>query len=255
MTNFSPKSTFSMFLFTMSVMLVMFLMSEVFNVESYREDHRSYMEDEAVTNDSSDSINGKNDIPGSTLALVDEKTISTDSIINEAIDADSITIDEKINTVGSEVEHKTTQTSTLSSEEYFSALLDDYKNSVLSQIPATTNRKDILVRYYRRVKDENKVNILTKYRYYIHERPIEDSISFQSNTISYGDNISSKDLQIIAYLLLDQGLPIKQIIPSRYHDGWKSNAVEISHDPEVRSEPALTLSEIRRFDNIYFTEE
>ena len=61
----------------------------------------------------------------------------------------------------------------------------------------------------------------------------------------YGANVAVEDIQIVAYMLLSSGLPLKSIEPSSY--SWKANAIEIGTDPDILDDDNLTESDIRRF--------
>ncbi len=126
----------------------------------------------------------------------------------------------------------------------------DYFTELLSRNLGTKTRNDIVVRYYRHLPDGNKIDELRKYGLYIHERPVEGELEgYESNSLYYGDSVSQEDIHLIAYVMLKQGLPIKSIQPSIYHDDWKANSVEIGTDTAVNDDPVLTLTEIRNFSN------
>ncbi|WP_109832943.1 hypothetical protein [Reichenbachiella versicolor] len=101
-----------------------------------------------------------------------------------------------------------------------------------------------VVRYYAKPLDSNTVYNLKKYGYYIHERPSSGLEKFSSNTICYGDSIKKEDLILVASQLISSGMEIKSISLSKYHSGWKYNALEIGTDTTVLNQPSLTLQDL-----------
>ncbi len=152
------------------------------------------------------------------------------------------------------VEKKTQQSQQNTSsgnDNYFTELRKSYRENILSKLPAGKPRSDIIIRYYKHPPDGNKVYVLRDFGFYIHERPVEQVMAeYESNAIYYGDNVSREDLLIVASALINQGMPIKNIQPSLYHDGWKSNSIEIGADSTMISKEPLTLEELKnlRFD-------
>lgn len=135
--------------------------------------------------------------------------------------------------------------SKVSDKVYFEALLDNYLDTALLKT-RPGSRTDIVIRYYKKAKDEAKVYSLRGFGYYVHERPAELAFTdFESNAIFYGDSVSNQDIQLIAYALVNSGLKIQQIAPSKYHDTWKAHSVEIGSDTTVLNQPVVTLSTIR----------
>ena len=131
---------------------------------------------------------------------------------------------------------------------FFDELLSSYREEVLGKIPPNKSRTDVIVRYYQHEADGKKVLNLKEYGFYIHERPVEEKSTGKiSNSIYYGDEVPRRDIQLIAYVLLKNDLPLKQIVPSKFHDSWKSEAVEIGNDPRKTNAPTLTLEEVRNF--------
>lgn len=129
-------------------------------------------------------------------------------------------------------------------------LLQDYFETLLLDNEGRKTRKEPVVRYYRHIPDGDKVDQLRKFGFYIHERPVEGSLeNYESNSLYYGDSVSTEDIHLIAYFMLSQGLPLKVIQPSLYHDSWKAKSVEIGTDTLVTSQKRLTLSEIKNFRN------
>jgi hypothetical protein len=51
---------------------------------------------------------------------------------------------------------------------------------------------------------------------------------------------------LVSYLLLEAGVELKKILPSKLHDDWKSNAIEIGTDTLFLKFPTLRLKDIRK---------
>jgi hypothetical protein len=248
MSNFSSRVTFRVVLFVFFLIFTMYIMSDVLHIDSYREDHFIPHEEEAT-------YASQNHLEKEDQTL---KTHDNDSIIDneprlgendqiELLEPSSDSIMTADDTADSDL--VPVSTLTISDEAFFKNLLTEYQTEILNSIPPTTNRKDILIRYYQRVNDNNRINVLEENRFYVHVRPISDSLESESNAIFFGDNVSTNDIQIIAYLLIKEGMPIKSIQPSKFHDGWKANSVEIGHDVSLRSRNRMTLAEVRSFSN------
>ncbi|MEQ9466124.1 MAG: hypothetical protein RLN88_01860 [Ekhidna sp.] len=107
------------------------------------------------------------------------------------------------------------------------------------------SREDVVIRYYRHDKDENKVDKLKSLKYYIHEKQATETRGLGSNMIYYGENVAVEDIQIVAFTLLKNGIPLKSIQPSSYE--WKSNAIEIGTDSDLIGAKNLTEEDIRNF--------
>lgn len=101
--------------------------------------------------------------------------------------------------------------------------------------------KKAIIRYYKKDMDQDKVKILQQYGFYIHERPSELQKTHSSNALYIGDSINNRDILIVAYSLLEQGIELKYITESRGHDGWKSNAIEVVTDTTVINDEILSL--------------
>lgn len=149
-----------------------------------------------------------------------------------------------------QVVEETPETQPMAAELTSDSGIEDYFTNLLSKNLGKKTRNDIVVRYYRHVPDGNKIDELRKYGLYIHERPVEGELEeYESNSIYYGDSVNQEDIHLIAYIMLRQGLPIKRIQPSLYHDDWKANSVEIGTDTAANDDPVMTLTEIRNFSN------
>lgn len=135
-----------------------------------------------------------------------------------------------------------------SAVDFFDSLKKKYQTSMLNQLKPGKPRTDVIIRYYKHPPDGDKVYALRDLGFYIHERPVDKGMTqYESNSIFYGDSIRNEDLLIVAYTLIQQGLPIKNIEPSLYHDGWKYNAIEIGADSTVLEKGVLTLDELLNF--------
>jgi hypothetical protein len=123
----------------------------------------------------------------------------------------------------------------------------NYENNVLSKLERPESRTDVVVRYYSKMKDKNLIYNLRKYGFYIHERPSNQAYkAFSTNSLYYGDDVKNEDIQLISYLLFESGVKLKKILPSKLHDDWKSNSVEIGTDTLLMNEPTLELRDLRR---------
>jgi len=133
-------------------------------------------------------------------------------------------------------------------KDFFDQLMSGYKEEVLSKLPAHKARTDVTLRYYHHAPDGNSAYALEKLGFYIHERPVDEEYAdFQSNAIYIGDSVSTEDVQIVGYTLLQHGLPIKVITSSKFADSWKSHSIEIGTDTTLVDLPTLTLENIRNF--------
>ncbi len=132
-------------------------------------------------------------------------------------------------------------------ESFFSDLNKSYQTRVLNGLPPGKPRSDVIIRYYKHPPDGNSVYKLKDLGFYIHERPVDKEMTeYESNSIFYGDSVKQEDLLIVAYTLIKQGMPIKSIKPSLYHDGWKYNAIEIGADSTVIDKEALSIDQLKK---------
>ena len=125
------------------------------------------------------------------------------------------------------------------------SLKNNYLAPLLAQLPEKQLRGDVVIRYYRHKKDLNKIDKLAKMSYYIHEKEATETAGLGSNVIHYGDDVPLEDIQIIAFTLLEEGIPIKSIKHTKY--SWKAKAVEIGTDTTLINKPNLSVREIRNF--------
>lgn len=237
MIPYSPKATFSVLLFICLIIFGMFLMRDIFHIDSYREDH--FVGEISHGSAHTDTKNASVEPQETTLSEVREQEVKKDTISSLESNNEKGDLEES--------------QSSVNSEDYFNQLIADYQDDILNKIPETENRTDIVLRYYPHEADNGKVELLSKYKFYIHERPVIEAYkNLPSNSIYFGDQVRTEDIQLIAYILVKEGLPIKQIIPSKFHDGWKSNAIEIGTDLQVDDLPILSPEKIMAFDNPNF---
>lgn len=127
--------------------------------------------------------------------------------------------------------------------------LADLKKNYLSiknaSLQEGRSREDVVIRYYKHEKDGNKVYSLKKLRYYLHEKPATETEGLGSNVIYYGNQVKPEDIQIVAYTLLESGIPLKSIERSKFD--WKSNAIEIGTDSLLIGKTNLSKEQIRDF--------
>lgn len=146
-----------------------------------------------------------------------------------------------------EESEKALETVEISAQQIMDQLIESYKTDKLAKI--SKPRKDIVIRYYRHKPDGKSAYELEKLGYYIHERPVDQKFEkYQSNAIFYGDSVQLQDIQIVAYTLLKEGLPIKEIKPSKFGDSWKSKSIEIGTDTTLFTQPTLKIEAIQKFN-------
>lgn len=136
--------------------------------------------------------------------------------------------------------------STSADESYFLEMIQEYKTNVFNK---RKYRNDVVVRYYRHASDGDRVRLLVDYGFYLHVRPVgrHHYKNLDSNVIYFGQKFPEKDLKLIAYLLVKNGIPIKQLQPFKNYNGWKKKAIEIGGRAKFVEHPTLTFSEIRTF--------
>lgn len=130
--------------------------------------------------------------------------------------------------------------------------LDDLKNNYLKpkidNLPPGQLREDVVIRYYRHDQDGDKVFKLRDLGYYIHEKEATETAGLGSNVLYYGQDVNVEDIQIVAYTLLDAGLPLKSIEPTQY--SWKSNAIEIGTDTLLLDNSTISDADIKDFNKL-----
>ncbi|MEP1035590.1 hypothetical protein [Ekhidna sp.] len=147
------------------------------------------------------------------------------------------------------VEESTFETPKVDATKESYANLSDLKNRYLApkiaNLPPGQLREDVVIRYYRHDQDGEKVYILKELGYYIHEKEANETVGLGSNVVYYGSDVSIEDVQIVAYTLLEKGLPIKALIPSQF--SWKSNSIEIGTDTLLLDNTILSMADIKNF--------
>ena len=130
---------------------------------------------------------------------------------------------------------------------FFDYLFDNYKNTKINNLRPNQLRSDVLVQYYNR-KDKVKQSMtLTQLGFEIHNKYTNNSKEV-ANVLRFGEDVLLEDIQIVAYVLLCHGIPLRQIVPSSYHSDWKPHAIEIGVDALIEKFPVLTFKKIRNFE-------
>lgn len=124
-------------------------------------------------------------------------------------------------------------------------LKNGYLAPIISKIPSGQLREDVVVRYYRHEEDGEKVYTLKELGYYIHEKEAKETAGLGSNVLYYGRDVPVEDIRIIAYTLLESGVPLKSIRPTRFN--WKSASVEIGTDPDIANAASLMKNDVLTF--------
>ncbi len=133
----------------------------------------------------------------------------------------------------------------LTDVEYFREFSRIYKEQKLKGVQPES-RTDVVIRYYQKEKDGDKIFRLRALGFYIHERPTSEKFDqYASNAIYYGDKVSLEDIKMVAYTLMRQGVDIKTIEPSQFFSDWKAHSIEIGADDTMQDAPSLTLGDIR----------
>lgn len=135
---------------------------------------------------------------------------------------------------------------TFDDSKFFEDLIKAYDAKRTSEhIPES--RADVVIRYYKKSKDNDRVYKLRDLGFYIHERPAESNFGdYASNAIFYGDSVKREDLMLIAYKLIDNGLTLRSITLSKFHDAWKAHSVEIGTDTTALNDPPYNLAMLRK---------
>lgn len=137
------------------------------------------------------------------------------------------------------------QSTAVSEDDFFNNLKNAYLSPILADLPEGRSREDVVVRYYKHEDDGNRMYSLRRLGYYLHEREAEDNIGMASNALYYGSDVDVRDIQLVAYTLLEAGMPLKAIRKSAYD--WKYNSIEIGADASVQDNPVLKKSDIQSF--------
>ena len=126
-----------------------------------------------------------------------------------------------------------------------SSLKKTYLAPILASIPEGELREDVVIRYYRRKMDKNSIDKLKALSYYIHKKEPDEISNVASNIMYYGDHIPLEDIQIVAFTLLEEGIPLKSIKHTKFD--WKAKAIEIATDTTLLDDPNISLDEIKNF--------
>ena len=130
---------------------------------------------------------------------------------------------------------------------FFDYLFDNYKNTKINNLRPNQLRSDVLVQYYNRKDKVKQPMTLTQLGFKVHNKYTNNSKEV-ANVLRFGEDVSLEDIQIVAYVLLCHGIPLRQIVPSSYHSDWKPYAIEIGVDALIEKFPVLTFKKIRNFE-------
>lgn len=177
------------------------------------------------------------DTPPPVLDRTESDSVETDQTATEEFTSEDTPVDETPKT--------NRQSSPVVNYGGLAELKNIYLAPKIANLPPGQLRNDVVIRYYRHDKDEDKVYSLKELGYYIHEKEAIETAGLGSNIMYYGDDVNVEDIQIVAYTLLSKGLPIKAIKPTQF--AWKSNAIEIGTNPELEDTPNLTAETVKEF--------
>lgn len=135
--------------------------------------------------------------------------------------------------------------SPVNSSVSLASLKNNYLAPIIAKLPAGQLREDVVIRYYRHDQDGDKVYSLKELGYYIHEKEANETAGLGSNVLYYGYNVNIEDIKIVALTLLEKGLPLKSLEPTRFD--WKSNSIEIGTDPDLVDSGNLSTSQVSGF--------
>ncbi len=270
----NQKNILSFIGLCLGICLVFYIMNAVFHIPAYpenveqdifsevepEEDNRAEETNESYDkNQESYAVEGSESKESETLDSETEQTVA-ETIKDEEIQSEQEPQEKEQSVTQIESQQEFTEfddnitfsaslpENALSNSEYFSQLLKDYKLELKEKIPENKNRQDIIIRYYHHEQDGDKAIALRNLGFYLHERPVDDAFApYPSNTLYYGDSVSDRDIQIVAYSLISNEIEIKSIQQSRFHDSWKANAIEIGADTSIVNKANLTLDQIRAF--------
>jgi len=172
----------------------------------------------------------------------------TREVVEEAVSAAAVVAEPKVEVEKPKVVAKKPKRELASEgdESYFLDMIEDYKTNVLTE---RKYRNDVVVRYYQHESDGDKAHLLVDFGFYLHVRPVNKTRykTVSSNVIYYGHEFPERDLKLITYLLVKNGIPIKRLQPFRDYDGWKKKSLEIGGNPKLENEPTLTFFQIQAY--------
>ncbi|WP_370090268.1 hypothetical protein [Ekhidna sp.] len=133
----------------------------------------------------------------------------------------------------------------VNSDESLAFLKNNYLAPIIAKLPAGQLREDVVIRYYRHDQDGDKVYALKELGYYIHEKEANETAGLGSNVLYYGNDVRIEDIKIVALTLLEKGLPLKSIEPTRFD--WKSTSIEIGTDVNLVDANNLSSAQVTNF--------
>ena len=112
-----------------------------------------------------------------------------------------------------------------------------------------TPDRNILIRYYYKTVDDEKIVLSLKSLGYSFEQkqPNERMTSQKTNSIWFGSNVSIKDCKIVALALMRAGIEIKAIRGFKnntINPSFKANIIEIGGDRNLENKTPLTVSQV-----------
>lgn len=217
--------------------IIKLLQVTIFDAEKYAKNKESSFSD-PVAKEKSKSLKQKSE---------DEKPNSEKKNIDASIlnEKSTDTTQAAVNFESEEPDEAPSENLTNRSNVSLSDLKNNYLAVKIANLPSGQLREDVVIRYYKHEKDGNKVYPLKKLGYYIHEKKAEETQGLGSNVLYYGQDVNIEDIQIVAFTLLANGLPIKSIERSQFE--WKSNAIEIGTDTLLLDAANLTDQDIANF--------
>lgn len=179
-------------------------------------------------------------VPGKIEQKPEENTFKEDS--TSVVESPS---DLPIDTSKTPLDSSAKEEIQIGSEDYFQNLKNEYLGPILAELPEGRSREDVVVRYYTHNMDNKKVYALRSLGYYLHEKEPEDSQDLESNVLYYGKDVDARDIQLVAYTLVKNGVPLRAIKQSQFE--WKGSALEIGTDSLLQDNPLLTIAKIKDF--------
>lgn len=219
--NGSPYKAFA-YLLTVTVSLILIHISEVITAHYHQEEIRTI--ESTKSKAFQKKSKRKKESPNKGLEKKNADTLTSKSNVKDTIAATIIPSD----------------------SEFFTDLIESYDARRVSE-NESESRADVVIRYYKKNKDKDRVYKLRDLGFYIHERPAESDFDvYESNAIFYGDSVKREDLMLIAYKLIDNGLTLQSITLSKFHDAWKAHSVEIGTDTTALMDPPYNLAMLRK---------
>ena len=129
---------------------------------------------------------------------------------------------------------------------YLEKLADHYQAEVLNKLPANQSRKAITLYAYRHPADSSYMKALQQLKLAVRE-PAGNKPAGKHpvNVMLYGDSVSLTHLQLVAYTLLKEGLPLKAVTPTQPGTFPPPHAIQITTDTTLLSSPTLTFAEVQ----------